>query len=226
MIRRPPRSTLFPYTTLFRSGLRVSEEHVALALVAARRGLSQLRELDVGHQLAQFAPRLFEPVYAHDAADPLPAQEGRARGVASLGRVELAVDHHSRPRVQEVYVVRARDERRYLRAGRAGADLRDGDAAVTTPEPLHVREPSVHAERPERARGGLAYVVVLWAVNLPRQQEAPLNPGVAQDVERRRVVVRERVPHGAPADRDGFERMLLARDELFHQDGLLRRRRR
>src|SRR5690348_17787067 len=25
MIRRPPRSTLFPYTTLFRSGLRVSE---------------------------------------------------------------------------------------------------------------------------------------------------------------------------------------------------------
>src|SRR3712207_7599689 len=24
MIRRPPRSTLFPYTTLFRSGLRVS----------------------------------------------------------------------------------------------------------------------------------------------------------------------------------------------------------
>src|SRR3712207_8476140 len=30
MIRRPPRSTLFPYTTLFRSGLR----HRALALEA------------------------------------------------------------------------------------------------------------------------------------------------------------------------------------------------
>src|SRR3712207_8319518 len=26
MMRRPPRSTLFPYTTLFRSGLRVVEE--------------------------------------------------------------------------------------------------------------------------------------------------------------------------------------------------------
>src|SRR3712207_8584563 len=25
MIRRPPRSTLFPYTTLFRSGMRISE---------------------------------------------------------------------------------------------------------------------------------------------------------------------------------------------------------
>src|SRR2546422_3367249 len=27
MIRRPPRSTLFPYTTLFRSPLRVEEAH-------------------------------------------------------------------------------------------------------------------------------------------------------------------------------------------------------
>src|SRR3712207_7089125 len=33
MIRRPPRSTLFPYTTLFRSGLRRSE-------VAALAGVS------------------------------------------------------------------------------------------------------------------------------------------------------------------------------------------
>src|SRR2546426_6254671 len=28
MIRRPPRSTLFPYTTLFRSGPLVSKEHL------------------------------------------------------------------------------------------------------------------------------------------------------------------------------------------------------
>src|SRR2546422_7469405 len=27
MIRRPPRSTLFPYTTLFRSGVALPEEH-------------------------------------------------------------------------------------------------------------------------------------------------------------------------------------------------------
>src|SRR3712207_8075914 len=32
MIRRPPRSTLFPYTTLFRSGLRVDQDVVGLAL--------------------------------------------------------------------------------------------------------------------------------------------------------------------------------------------------
>src|SRR4051794_41441669 len=29
MIRRPPRSTLFPYTTLFRSGQKITAEHVA-----------------------------------------------------------------------------------------------------------------------------------------------------------------------------------------------------
>src|SRR3712207_7065560 len=33
MIRRPPRSTLFPYTTLFRSGLQMDE--VALPIVLA-----------------------------------------------------------------------------------------------------------------------------------------------------------------------------------------------
>src|SRR2546430_8455909 len=40
MIRRPPRSTLFPYTTLFRSGERDSplDERVAAAQQDARRG--------------------------------------------------------------------------------------------------------------------------------------------------------------------------------------------
>src|SRR5258705_5535336 len=31
MIRRPPRSTLFPYTTLFRSGMRQRDGHVLIA---------------------------------------------------------------------------------------------------------------------------------------------------------------------------------------------------
>src|SRR2546430_3673473 len=44
MIRRPPRSTLFPYTTLFRSsdgndGLRVVEVLVAINQSIARRGV-------------------------------------------------------------------------------------------------------------------------------------------------------------------------------------------
>src|SRR3712207_9416092 len=38
MIRRPPRSTLFPYTTLFRSGLRLLEQaHRLLATPPLRR---------------------------------------------------------------------------------------------------------------------------------------------------------------------------------------------
>src|SRR5256885_4104890 len=37
MIRRPPRSTLFPYTTLFRSGVRI-DGHVASARAVLDRG--------------------------------------------------------------------------------------------------------------------------------------------------------------------------------------------
>src|SRR5256885_3933052 len=36
MIRRPPRSTLFPYTTLFRSMLQTAHEAVARIMVLAR----------------------------------------------------------------------------------------------------------------------------------------------------------------------------------------------
>src|SRR3712207_7772670 len=37
MIRRPPRSTLFPYTTLFRSRQRLPEEPVVLPRLHGRR---------------------------------------------------------------------------------------------------------------------------------------------------------------------------------------------
>src|SRR5690348_17623326 len=46
MLRRPPRSTLFPYTTLFRSGLAPPRGGAAAAhgvLVAARRRPARLR---------------------------------------------------------------------------------------------------------------------------------------------------------------------------------------
>src|SRR5260370_9269245 len=54
MIRRPPRSTLFPYTTLFRSvaahhrldvaGLRIDGEQGALGPLGRRRGLRRSEE--------------------------------------------------------------------------------------------------------------------------------------------------------------------------------------
>src|SRR3712207_9396898 len=47
MIRRPPRSTLFPYTTLFRSGL------VAMELGAGRATKEDVIDLAVGIVLAK-----------------------------------------------------------------------------------------------------------------------------------------------------------------------------
>src|SRR5260370_32155255 len=42
MIRRPPRSTLFPYTTLFRSQLRKFANHDRIALVSSLEILDAL----------------------------------------------------------------------------------------------------------------------------------------------------------------------------------------
>src|SRR2546429_1484115 len=41
MIRRPPRSTLFPYTTLFRSKSDAAKIQRALTAVATRHGLTE-----------------------------------------------------------------------------------------------------------------------------------------------------------------------------------------
>src|SRR5438552_12053829 len=54
MLRRPPRSTLFPYTTLFRS--RVNIEHEAMPVVADRHKREDLRldlRLEVEHDAYQ-----------------------------------------------------------------------------------------------------------------------------------------------------------------------------
>src|SRR3712207_7440984 len=51
MIRRPPRSTLFPYTTLFRSRLCLSRD-----LMATRLHLSLV--LRAGYQGCQWRPKL------------------------------------------------------------------------------------------------------------------------------------------------------------------------
>src|SRR3989442_11102508 len=44
MIRRPPRSTLFPYTTLFRSILRVARAGLVAALLVALVGWASERQ--------------------------------------------------------------------------------------------------------------------------------------------------------------------------------------
>src|SRR3712207_7039256 len=74
MIRRPPRSTLFPYTTLFRSRPQVAGRHVD------EGGLAGAVRADDGEELARQdvevdAVRRFDA--AEGEAEPARGQEGR-----------------------------------------------------------------------------------------------------------------------------------------------------
>src|SRR5256885_6334143 len=52
MIRRPPRSTLFPYTTLFRSGRACSTNHAKLRFAQCKMApASECRRLHAGEAL-------------------------------------------------------------------------------------------------------------------------------------------------------------------------------
>src|SRR5256885_8211872 len=55
MIRRPPRSTLFPYTTLFRSGLALALEGAYLCVVRALDDVQVRQDLSGAYEEA--APR-------------------------------------------------------------------------------------------------------------------------------------------------------------------------
>src|SRR5260221_12934803 len=69
MIRRPPRSTLFPYTTLFRSNLHQRHEAVDLRLLRSEFG-----------QDAAEAERLFAERRAHPVVTGGGRGVGRAQG--------------------------------------------------------------------------------------------------------------------------------------------------
>src|SRR5258706_10687902 len=72
MIRRPPRSTLFPYTTLFRSALGT------LGALGSGRALRR--------GCARFA--CAAAVFAHSASPPVAKLGGRPRNLATGGRSE------------------------------------------------------------------------------------------------------------------------------------------
>src|SRR5438552_11230335 len=62
MIRRPPRSTLFPYTTLFRSGSCVDDVHIGRDHCSPRRGDAacgrgdrKSTRLNSSHQIISYA---------------------------------------------------------------------------------------------------------------------------------------------------------------------------
>src|SRR3712207_6041248 len=96
MIRRPPRSTLFPYTTLFRSGLLVVGERL-------RRRPGPALEVDLGREavaLADDRPRRDGAVAAGredevDARERVlaggPGAQGRLRGRRDVGHPLLGL---------------------------------------------------------------------------------------------------------------------------------------
>src|SRR3712207_8184234 len=90
MIRRPPRSTLFPYTTLFRSAnaMRAPEEIVRQLLLA--------RLLEGGHRDAE------RPGGVEDAPD----RAVLARGVGPLKDHERSEEHTSELQSRQYLVCR------------------------------------------------------------------------------------------------------------------------
>src|SRR2546423_10906213 len=85
MIRRPPRSTLFPYTTLFRSGLRILELHILGAEIAVRLGIIR-REFDDPTVLPKGVLHAFLPgVERSESAVSLPVIWPKSDGALEVG---------------------------------------------------------------------------------------------------------------------------------------------
>src|SRR5258708_39998653 len=64
MIRRPPRSTLFPYTTLFRSGIVDAAMHAGqrLGIVRAQPGVGPIAALSVAARIMKQCLDLLDPL--------------------------------------------------------------------------------------------------------------------------------------------------------------------
>src|SRR2546426_4457945 len=122
MIRRPPRSTLFPYTTLFRSGWRevaqaLDDPALIVALAKFRQAMPQLfHVLKRAHPQELLFQRADEPLHAaivfrlaHEGRRRLHAQEGDLRLVVVaqvLAAVVVPVANAGRgPRAESAAVV-------------------------------------------------------------------------------------------------------------------------
>src|SRR2546422_10875054 len=84
MIRRPPRSTLFPYTTLFRS-------HGPIVEIAADLGGDEHALADSRQGLAQQLLRVPVPVHVRRIEEVAPQVVGAAHGAQRLGIVGRTV---------------------------------------------------------------------------------------------------------------------------------------
>src|SRR5256884_9997746 len=171
MIRRPPRSTLFPYTTLFRSHLAVKVAPAGDALIET---------------VDQKAPVAVQPALRlHEVEEQHPGERGEREGVAlgpAAGRrqavgqpLQRGPEHPEEPRGDAFARERFADpqaerERRFSREGaealqrgeraagrllhgNGGAADRTAAAAFPPPGRAPTRAPQRPRARPERASG-------------------------------------------------------------------------
>src|SRR2546425_13113826 len=82
MIRRPPRSTLFPYTTLFRSEIQPPQEHEAHARRPVGHEQPRADDAERARELQRGVSRLQPEHGRHDAVPLRP--DVRFRGVEVL----------------------------------------------------------------------------------------------------------------------------------------------
>src|SRR5256885_4600247 len=90
MIRRPPRSTLFPYTTLFRSGRRGSLRKSPIVLDPVRRLEKCIGGFGVGNPMP---PQLFDQSILMRAVIPLDAALRLDRKSTRLNSSHLVISY-------------------------------------------------------------------------------------------------------------------------------------
>src|SRR5256884_7983955 len=92
MIRRPPRSTLFPYTTLFRSGLALGRDPVETVKEEDLLGMVETNVIGLVRVTRAFLPRMIAARKGHI----INLGSYAARGVYEGGGVYAATKHSVR----------------------------------------------------------------------------------------------------------------------------------
>src|SRR5256885_12457935 len=151
MIRRPPRSTLFPYTTLFRSGFFPAasyKEYKTKSEALLKQGVISARDL----AKARIERYIIGPIFNFDFFySPIEAQAEKLELLGVDWRFETSLDGHVRlPADQQMTLAEAQRIPEYVVVGHNTATLRESSLAAT----FDIAEPYVRATQ-EHFRPGI-----------------------------------------------------------------------
>src|SRR3989449_4245309 len=176
MIRRPPRSTLFPYTTLFRSSPRASWRPTNEPLRAVHQAACDddarhdVHPAVRDHGLPPAArERPAERGLPHDHGEREPPRgQPRDDGVRRGDAARKAVLHDRRARPDDVHVepghyehhaaIHARPRHRRRRPGRAGGYFQDAAPAAEHHSPTHLPEGEPGDRKSTRLNSSHGYI--------------------------------------------------------------------